>query len=287
MIAALALLVAAFAPAEGGTVVLLRSSGAAPYLATAAAFRAAWRGPLVELAADDETGGTPARRLAELAPEVVVAVGLRAALLTREALPRTPLVHCLVSDPGRWQLAGPWVTGVAADVPPRAVLEALRAAAPSARRVGLLYGSATGGELAHAARVAAAALGVSMVEAPVADLAGLPAAARGLADRADALWLPADPTVASPEAFQFLLELSLARRKPLVVFSESLVRAGALLAVVPDYGWTGMAAAEAVRRVLSGERAGDVPLAAPTRTRVVSNADVARAIGATPAGVAP
>ena len=38
MIAALALLVAAFAPAEGGTVVLLRSSGAAPYLATAAAF---------------------------------------------------------------------------------------------------------------------------------------------------------------------------------------------------------------------------------------------------------
>src|SRR5205807_9057929 len=100
-----------------------------------------------------------------------------------------------------------------------------------------------------------------------------------LVDHADALWLPADPTVATPEAFQFLLELSLAHRKPLLVFSESLVRAGALLAVVPDYEWTGTAAAAAVQRILSGERAGDVPVAGPVHTRVVRNPDAARALG--------
>ncbi len=274
-----ALVIAVLVPAvaHAGTVLLLRSSAAEPYLETASAFRAAWRGPVRELAADD--AGAAARQLAAISPDVVVAVGLKAALLAREALPRTPLVHCLVADPARWQLTGPWVTGVAAEVPPRATLEALKEVAPDARRVGLLYGRDTGAEFARAARAAAAACRMTVEARALPDVGALSPEARALADQADVLWLPADPTVATPEAFTFLLDLSLARRKPLVVFSEALVRAGAMLAVIPDYGWTGTAAATAVKRILAGERAGDVPLAGPLRTRVVTNPEVARALG--------
>jgi putative tryptophan/tyrosine transport system substrate-binding protein len=144
--------------------------------------------------------------------------------------------------------------------------------------VGLLYGRATGAELARAA-CAAAVPGITVVEAPLTGIEALAPESRALAERSDALWLPADPTIATPEAFQFLLDLSLERHKPFVVFSEALVHAGALLAVVPDYAWTGAAAAGAARRILSGERAGDVPLAGPLRTRVVVNAEAARALG--------
>jgi ABC-type uncharacterized transport system substrate-binding protein len=93
------------------------------------------------------------------------------------------------------------------------------------------------------------------------------------------LWIPADPTVATPEAFRFLLELSLELRKPLLAFSESLVRSGALVAVAPDYAWMGTQAAEVVRRIRSGERAGDIGVVPLKRTHVVLNLATARALG--------
>jgi ABC-type uncharacterized transport system substrate-binding protein len=96
---------------------------------------------------------------------------------------------------------------------------------------------------------------------------------------ADVLWMPADPTVAVPEVFRYLLELSLERRRPLLVFSEALVRAGALGAVSPDYGWVGGLAAESVRRIQSGERPADIPLVPLRRTRLMVNAATARALG--------
>jgi len=127
--------------------------------------------------------------------------------------------------------------------------------------------------------VAAAANGLTLIEARVANRAELAPAARGLVGKVDALWLPPDPQVASRETFDFLLELSLRERKPLLVFSESLVRSGALLSVSPDYEWVGLHAAESVRRVLAGERAGDIPVTPLKRSRVVVNEATARAIG--------
>src|SRR5262249_49434643 len=95
----------------------------------------------------------------------------------------------------------------------------------------------------------------------------------------DALWMPADPTVAAGEAFQFLLRLSLEQRKPLFVFSDALVRAGAMAAIAPDYAAVGAQAAEAVRRIPSRGRPGAIPVAAGRRAHVVVNEATARAVG--------
>ena len=91
--------------------------------------------------------------------------------------------------------------------------------------------------------------------------------------------MPADPTIAASEPFRFLLKLSLEQRKPLFVFSDALVKAGALAAVTPDYAVAGAQAAEAVRRIQAGERAGDIPVARVRRTRLVVNGATARALG--------
>ena len=212
-------------------------------------------------------------------PAVVVAVGLKAALFARDRLPRTPLVFCVVPNYERFDLTGSSMTGVSADVPPERDLAALRSALPGVKRVGLLFGRASGAALARRARAAADAAGITLVEAPVADLSDLQRVARDLVGRVDALWLPADPTVATPEAFRTLLELSLERRKPLLVFSESLVRSGALVAASPDYAWMGAQAAGIVRRIRNGERAGDISVLPLRRTRVVLNSATARALG--------
>jgi putative tryptophan/tyrosine transport system substrate-binding protein len=268
-------------PAAGlaATVALIQSGPLTPYEQATAAFRTAYAEPVTAFTLDERDPDGLLRRVEAARPTVVVAVGLKAALFARDRLPRVPLVFCVVPNYERFDLSGGTITGVSADVPPERDLAALRSALPGVRRVGLLFGQASGATLAHRAHAAADAAGIILVEAPVKDLSDLQMVARDLAGRVDALWLPADPTVATPEVFRALLELSLAQRKPLLVFSESLVRSGALVAVSLDYAWMGSQAAGIVRRIQNGERAGDIGVMPLRRTRVVLNPATARALG--------
>jgi putative ABC transport system substrate-binding protein len=143
----------------------------------------------------------------------------------------------------------------------------------------VFYGRVTGAAFARRARAAAATVGIELVEVAIDDLSELADRAREAVTRADALWMPADPTVAASEPFQFLLKLSLDRRMPLFVFSDALVKAGALAAVAPDYAVAGAQAAESVRRIQAGERPGDITIASVRSTRLVVNEATARALG--------
>jgi putative ABC transport system substrate-binding protein len=273
-------------PNPGTPVILFKSGPLAPYEKAATSFVAAYREEVTTVALEDGDPDALQRRIEAARPEVIVAIGLKAALFARDRLPRIPLVFSVVPNYERFDLRGASIGGVSVDVPPDRDLAALRGAVPGLKRVGLLYGRSTGAALARRARAAAQAAGLALIEAPVSSLPELQKAARDLADRTDALWIPADPTVATPEAFRFLLDLSLARRKPLLAFSESLVRSGALLAVSPDYDWLGARTAEIVRRIRNGERAGDIGVLPLQRTHVVFNPATAHALGlATPASL--
>jgi putative ABC transport system substrate-binding protein len=271
--------IALAAPALAGNVVVLRSRALAPYDSAIAGFEAACHAPVTRFTLADTGAAALRDRIAALRPDAIVAMGLRGALFARERFPRTPLVYCVVQDPARHDLGGVWVTGVSCEVPPAVELAMLREAAPDVRRLAVFYGQTSGAAFAREARKAAADLGLVLVEVAIADLSELAPRARDAARRADALWMPADPMTAAPEPFRFLLELSLGTRKPLFAFSDALVRAGALAAVVPDYRAAGAQAAEAVRRIQAGERAGDIPVATARRTRLVMNGSTARALG--------
>jgi putative ABC transport system substrate-binding protein len=275
----LVLVTATASSGQAADVTLIESAPLAPYEQAAAAFTAAHRGPVTRLMLSDADPRGFVRRIEASHPDVIVAVGLKAALFARARLPRVPLVFCVVPNHEHFDLTGSAITGVSADVPPDRDLAALRKVSPEVRRVGLLHGPDPGGRLVRPARAAADAAGITLVDATVTDLSRLQRLARDLAGRVDALWLPADPTVATPEAFRVLLDLSLEQRKPLLAFSESLVRAGALVAVAPDYAWMGAQASELVRRIEGGERAGDIAVVPLKRTHVVVNPATARALG--------
>jgi putative tryptophan/tyrosine transport system substrate-binding protein len=266
-------------PGLAAPVALIKSGSLAPYDQAAAGFSSAYRGLVSVFMLDQADAGNLQRRIEAGRPEVIVAVGLKAALFARDRLSRVPLVFCVVPNYERFDLTGGSITGVSADVPPERDLAALQSALPAVRRVGLLFGRESGALLARRAHAAADAAGIILVEVPIADLSGLLRVARELAGKVDALWLPADPTVATPEVFNSLLGLSLEQRKPLLVFSESLVRSGALVAASPDYAWMGAQAAGMVRRIQNGERAGDIGVLPLRRTHVVLNSATARALG--------
>jgi putative tryptophan/tyrosine transport system substrate-binding protein len=263
------------APALAGPVVVLRSRAIAAYDTVAAAFESSHEGPVAGFALDDRD---LAQRIAALEPEAVVAIGLRAALFARDHVPRTPIVFCAVQEAARGELSGEWITGVTIDIAPTAEFAAWRKVAPRVRRVAMFRGEASVAEIARWTQEAAGR-GIELVDVPIDDLSQLATRAREVAPRVDAFWMPADPAVAAGEAFQFLLRLSLDQRKPLFVFSDALVRAGAVAALAPDYAAAGAQAAEAVRRIQAGERAGDIPVRAVRRTHVVVNEATARALG--------
>jgi putative ABC transport system substrate-binding protein len=270
-----------FTPGAGGaaTVALIKSGPLAPYEQAAAAFKTAYAEPVTGFMLDENDPAGLLSRVRAARPAVIVAVGLKAALFARDRLPHVPLVFCVVPNFEHFDLAGASITGVSADVPPERELAALRTALPGVKRVGLIYGRGTGAALARRAHAAADAAGMTLVESAISDLSGLQKVALDLIGQVDALWFPADPTVATPEAFRTLLELSLERRKPLLVFSESLVRSGALVAASPDYAWMGTQAAGIVHRIQGGERAGDIGVLPLRRTHVVLNPATARALG--------
>ena len=265
--------------AVAGNVVVLRSRVLGPYDAAIEGFESAYKGRVTRFTIEDTGAANLAVRVGALRPDAIVAMGLRAALYARDHFPRTPVVFCGVQDPERNELGGTWITGVTTEVPQSVELAMLKTTVPDVHRLAVFYGRATGAEFARGARAAAAAAGLELVEVALGDLSELAVKAREAAAHADAMWLPADPTVAASEPFNFLLRLSLEQRKPLFVFSDALVRAGALAAVTPDYALAGAQAGEAVRRIQAGERAGDIPVSTVRRTRLVVNEATARALG--------
>jgi ABC-type uncharacterized transport system substrate-binding protein len=275
----LALALTLAGPAMAGQVVVIRSRALGSYDAAVAGFEAAYQGKVERFTLEDDGIPRLGDRIAAVRPEVIVAVGLRAALYVRDHFPRTPMVFCAVQDPVHNDLGGAWITGVSTEIPPEAELASFKGAAPDVRRVAVFYGRVTGAAFVRRARVAAAAVGLELVEVALDDLSELADRAREAVTHADALWMPADPTVAASEPFQFLLKLSLDRRKPLFVFSDALVKAGALAAVTPDFVVAGAQAAEAVRRIQAGEHPGDITITAVRRTRLVFNGATARALG--------
>jgi len=265
--------------AHAGSVVLLRSGELAAYGAAADGFRRAHSGPIVDLLLTRGDPNDLQRTIAHERPDCVVAVGLRAALFVRDRLPRVPIVYCAVQNPEEHDLAGAWITGVRTEVAPEAELAALLRAVPDAKRIGLFFGTVAEGRMLERARAAAAQSGIELVEARITGLGDLAHSARELAPRVDALWMPADPVLASPEAFRFLLDLSLRMRRPLFVFSDALVRAGAYAGLEPNFEHAGALAEQAVQRIKAGERAGDIPVAREKEARLVINQSTARALG--------
>ena len=175
------------------------------------------------------------------------------------------------------------MTGVLAEVSPAEELEALRRLSPGVRRVGIVYGRAAGVARMPAVRAAAKAAGLELLEAPLDDPSELSASAQALAAGADAFWLAPDSVTMAPEVFRYLLDLSLSTRRPLLVYSESLVRAGALVAVTPDYRWVGGQLAAVARRIRSGQSPGSVPVVSLKRTRIAFNVVTAKALALPPA----
>ena len=266
-----------------GDIVILKSSEQLFYTQAVEGFRSSVsrQTSLKEVIVDsaDVDPSALGRRVRGSNPDLVFAVGLKAALLAKVELPDSPVVFCLVLNPEAHGLPADNMVGIATRLSPEAQLTAIRNLAPAARRIGLLYGDPRSDSFIAEAQTQVARMGLELAVAKMAGAYEMPERARGLIASIDLLWLIQDPTVISEESLAFLLQTSMDAAIPVFGFSSATAQQGALGALFVDPRRIGEQAGRLARDLLRGQRHRFRLLASPDRPQLAVNLNTAEYLG--------
>jgi putative ABC transport system substrate-binding protein len=203
---------------------------------------------------------------------------------------RLPIVYSGVGAPAATGLADgqdgakPRLTGTSMEVPVAEQLKLLLLVRPRLQRLGILFCTATpvAEATGKAAAAAARGMGLKVVMITVTDERPelLDKALTDLAGKGvQALFLPTDPVLASPNNMEVICGRMGRDRVPVMVPFESSVAYGALISYHADFAEVGRQAGQQAGRILSGVAPGDVPPESPKVKRLTLNLRVARTLG--------
>lgn len=215
-------------------------------------------------------------------PDLVLTVGLNAALTAKLEIPDLPVVFCLVLNPELHGLPAGNMTGVVMKIPHQQQLESIKGLAPRARRIGLLVGAAHNVEAITTATEQAKSLGLHVIPSTVSTREQVPEALKKLLPKIDLLWLLPDQMVITEEFLPLLLESTLDAKIPLFGFSSTLVQRGALGALVIDPLEAGQQAGRLAATLLRTPSTTALRLVQPDRTHLALNLNTADYLGLRP-----
>lgn len=210
------------------------------------------------LAGVQETVGT-ALRVVDLSrgdsiPEhakVIIAIGGRAAI---HDYPRNvALVYCvaptliLKSDPHNAPRIKVYVSPA-----PRLLMPRLKSLQPSLVRLGFIYINPAYERYIAEMRREEAGTGIQVDPKQVRSIEQMPDQLRAIKGQVDALWLPPDPALITPQSFELLRLFSLGNSIPLYVPMEGLAEKGATAAVGVSFRDMGRKAGVLAAQLLSG-----------------------------------
>lgn len=239
------------------------------------------------------TAGQIARKFAGDKPEAIVALSTPVAQAMVAAIRDIPIVFSAISDPvaaklvDNLQQPGRNVTGTLDSAPFEPVMTLIDALVPGMKAIGIVYNAGEANSRAQVDRMKRESAGRNWqyVAAIVTKPTDVSTALQSLVGKVQAVYVPNDNTVVS--TFEVVQRFSLDSKLPVFASDALNVDRGALAAVGVDYYESGKIAADMVRRILAGEKPGDIPVAEPANLDVALNARIARAIGiAVPPAVA-
>jgi len=219
---------------------------------------------------------------------VLFVVGSALARLARETVPQIAIVFVTPGDPvaaglvASFARPGGNMTALTFEYPELSGkrLQLLRELAPRVRRVLALYdpGDASPRQGAAAARVAATALGITLVEREVRSADEITRGLKGL-DEADALLgIPGGVTSDHDET---MIGAANAKRLPSIFHTRTRRTRDALLTYGASDVDIARQAGRVLDKILKGANAGDLPVERPTRLMLVVNLKTAQALGLT------
>jgi len=210
-------------------------------------------------------------------PAVIVAVGAEAveAVLERKSSAKTVSTMTLQGDRTAASQTGRLTAAVYLDIPIHMLLAELRRLFPDKSRVGLISNPRRGGERTQLRSQAAQPLDLQIAECATAEeLLPVFLAFRRKVDFV--VCLP-DGSLYNSATARPLIMASLENRLPIVGFSPAFLRAGAAVAIYPDYRSIGSQTGDVVCRCLEERDCSCWEM--PRRVNVAVNARVLRMLG--------
>jgi putative tryptophan/tyrosine transport system substrate-binding protein len=213
--------------------------------------------------------------------KAIFAIGTQAAVLVRDHLPAIPLIFAFVTDPDKRGFKKEQATGVALTVPVREQFSVLKTINRRIRRIGVIYTKDVNDSIISVARSAAEDAKMEIIPFPIVSRLDLQKAMTSLVRRADALWIPPDPSLNSEEAIKYIGSKSLENKLPCVGPSDRYVRSGAIFSYSVDTVETGRVAGEMANKILKGTPTSKVPFQELQKPKVIINLKAAELLGLT------
>ncbi len=272
------------AHAAGAEIVILRSSDLKAYNDAIEGFKATAPGGVTyseyDLRSDPERGKQLARKIRASDSALVVAVGLKAALVAKLEIVDIPVLYMMIFDPLKHQLTAANMTGVLLEIPTDRQFKVMRAFLPTLHRIGTLYDPDKTATKLQEAESRAAVHQFQLQGFPVGSDKEVPQQLRVLLSESEALWLLPDSTVLTNESIRFILESALIKQVPVIGFSSEFARLGALLSLSIDYEEVGRETGLLAKRILNGEPLPLRPVSVQ-RIRITVNQKTAQYLGIT------
>ena len=185
-------------------------------------------------------------------PDLVIAIGLRAAVVAKLEIPDIPTVFCLVLFPEQSDLPASNMVGISMHPSVDYQLTSIRSMVPKARRIGILHSPGTREPFLTAARLWAQQHHLELVSATVSQPQEVAHALKQL-KAIDTLWVLPDPAVVTNQSVEFLVSYSFESHTPLFAFSPALVQHGAIGATYLDARDVGQQAGRLAAQMLRRE----------------------------------
>jgi putative ABC transport system substrate-binding protein len=271
--------------AAAAEVAILKSADLAAYNQAVAGFKAAMPSSTTfieyDMQGDAARGQKLARKIRASDATLLLAVGVKAALVAKLEIVDIPVIFCMVLDPAKHDLKAPNMTGIRLEIPINRQFSAMRSVLPSLRRIGVLYDPEKTGHLVEEARLLAKSMGLELVAKQVSTEKEVPPALRALLSQVEALWLLPDSTVLTEDSLKFVLGSALDLNVPVIGFSSELVRSGALVGLSVSYQDVGRQAGVLAKKILTDEYKPSSATLPPDRLRLALNLKTAKFLGIT------
>jgi ABC-type uncharacterized transport system substrate-binding protein len=270
-------------PVGAAEIVILKSADLAAYNQAVAGFKATMPPSTTfteyDMQGDVARGQKLARKIRASDATLLLAVGVKAALVAKLEIVDIPVIYCMVLDPAKHDLRAPNMTGIRLDVPVERQFRTMRSVLPPVKKIGVLYDPEKTGDLVEEAHLMARAVGFEMMARAVHAGKDVPAALRALLPQIEALWLVPDSTVLTEDSLPFVMGTALDTNVPVIGFSSELVRSGALVGLSVNYEDVGRQASVLARKILSEPARSFTAMLPPERLRLSLNLKTARFLG--------
>lgn len=176
-------------------------------------------------------------------PDLVLAVGVLAATFVKELYQVTPLIFTMVINYDQFNLTGNNITGITMDVPIEDQFTVINTFLGKNKNVGVIYDPIKTGNLISKALRVSENFGLNIFRSEITLEKEIKPKLNNIIKKIDALWLMPDSSIASDKSRDYIIKMALEKHLLTFCTSNSLVKSGALVSVLPDYKSIGFQAA--------------------------------------------